>query len=462
MPLGTRLTIWYSALLLVSLGLFGATVLWLHWHLMLRQADESMEALARAAVNVVDAELAEGNTIEEAAREMLNVARQKDYAVAVMDAAGRPLRNVDTSIPFQLPPNVSDRRARTVETPDGRPWRVVVREHDSQGHRFGVAIAMPLREVEEQWRALARACALGVPFVMAAAAAGGWWLGHRGLRPLSEMAGQASHITAETLDARLAVPFAGPELDAVATSFNSVLDRLGSALATQRRFMADASHELRTPLSIMRTAADVTLAQPRRDEAEYRDALTVVAQQSARLARLVEDMLVLARADGGGYPVAFAELDLDALIEECVGEFRDLARSRNITVTSHVQPVSIVGDAGLLRRLFSNLLGNALDYTPEGGVVRVSLAQDATGTAVRVADTGIGIPPEDRERVFERFVRLDPARHGGGAGLGLSIARWIAGVHGGRLELLTSGPEGSVFAATFPPGDAPGSSHPVH
>jgi heavy metal sensor kinase len=449
MPLGTRLTLWYSALLLISLGLFGVTVLWLHWHLMLRQADGSMDALGRAAVNVIDAELAEGNTIDQAAREMLAVARQKNYAVAVLDATGRPLHDVDNSIPFD-PSAAGDRGARTLDAPDGRSWRVVVRRHEARGHRFSVAIAMPLGDIEQQWHVLARACALGVPFVMLAAAGGGWWLGRRGLRPLSRMADQARHITAQTLDTRLTVDSAGPELDAVATSFNSVLDRLGSALATQRRFMADASHELRTPVSIMRTAADVTLAQPHRIEAEYRDALTAVSQQSARLARLVEEMLVLARADGGGYPIRLDDLDLDAVIVDSVAEFRGRAGARRIALTSHVEPVSMVGDAGLLRRLLANLLGNAIDYTPEGGAVGITLIRRANDIAIHVCDTGTGIPAEHRERVFERFVRLDAARHGGGAGLGLSIARWIAEAHGGRLELLTSSPEGSVFAATFP------------
>src|SRR5262249_57173106 len=107
---------------------------------------------------------------------------------------------------------------------------------------------------------------------------------------------------------------AGPELADVAASFNRVLDRLNTALATQRRFMADASHELRTPVSIMRTAADVTLSQDHRDDAEYRDALTVVSHQSSRLARLVDDMLVLARADAGGYPMNVTEVDLSALV----------------------------------------------------------------------------------------------------------------------------------------------------
>jgi signal transduction histidine kinase len=170
-----------------------------------------------------------------------------------------------------------------------------------------------------------------------------------------------------------------------------VLGRLGDAIATQRRFMADASHELRTPVSIMRTAADVTLNQPTREEGEYREALTAVSQQSARLARLVDDMLVLARSDAGGYPVVRAVMDLDGVVQDSIREL-----------------------------------------TP------------------RAAARGPGIPLEQRDRVFERFVRLDPARGEGGTGLGLSIARWAAETHGGRVDIVRSGPDGTVFSATLP------------
>ena len=263
--LRTRLTLWYSALLLLALVLFTATVLWLHWHLMVRQADDSLRALAIAAVNVVDAELAEHATLDEAAREMVGVVRQRNYEAAVLDASGTKLMGgvaAPLLVAFQQP----GAGMRTVTGSDGRPWRLVLRSGGSGDARFTVLIAAPLAELEEQWRALVKACAIGVPFVMLIAAAGGWWLGQRGLRPLEALAHQARDITGRTPDKRLAVPGAGPELDAVASAFNLVLDRLGLALATQRRFMADASHELRTPVSILRTAAEVTLSQsgPRR------------------------------------------------------------------------------------------------------------------------------------------------------------------------------------------------------
>jgi heavy metal sensor kinase len=311
-------------------------------------------------------------------------------------------------------------------------------------------VGAPLDEAIAQWGTLLKACLIGIPLAMLFAIGGGLWLGRHGLRPLTSMAAEAQAITAKTLDRRLTVPSATEELEKLAASFNRVLDRLGSALSTQRQFMADASHELRTPVSIMRTAADVTLSQPSRDEGEYRDALAAVAQQASRLTRLVDDMLVLARADGGGYPMVVASVDMAALVNECVRELAARAEDKDITVRTSLEPVTLQGDEAMLRRMFSNLLGNALTYTPRGGAVQVSLARQDDGVVLRVADTGPGIPLEDRERVFERFVRLDPARGAGGAGLGLAIARWVAEAHGGRVRIVSSGSDGSVFAANLP------------
>src|SRR5215471_3421103 len=341
LSLRTRLTLWYSALLLVALGLFTATVLWLHWNLLVRQADESLEALGVAAANVVAAEIDERQTIDEAAREMEAVVPRADYMVAVFDAAGAPVHALAPAFPIDRAALAGDSGPRTMTGPGGRAWRTAIRRSGSAAHPFTIAIAMPLSEIEEQWRTLVEACAIGVPFVMTLAVAGGWWLGRRGLRPLGVMAEQALGITARTSDTRLDLPAAGPELDAVAVSFNRVLDRLGDALATQRQFMADASHELRTPVSIMRTASDVTLSQPSRQEAEYRDALTAVSQQSARLARLVDDMLVLARADAGGYPMVRAEVDLDAIVDGCVRELGPRAAAKAIHLTSHLRPATV-------------------------------------------------------------------------------------------------------------------------
>jgi heavy metal sensor kinase len=452
LSLRTRLTVWYSTLLLLAIALFTVTVLWLQWTLLVRQSDEALETLSAASVNVVEAELAETGDLVQAAQEMESVVRRPDYMIAVLDADGATVRRTGIELPIARPTFTQRHEVATatVRAADHHRWRVTLRSGETNGHQFTVALAAPLEGLETQWGALVEACAIGIPFVLALGVAGGWLLGRHGLRPLARMAEQAREITAQTPDARLDVPAAGAELDDVAASFNRVLERLNTALSTQRRFMADASHELRTPVSIMRTAADVTLSQPNRDEAEYREALAAVSQQSSRLARLVDDMLVLARADAGGYPMTPAEVDLDAVVDDCVRELAPRAAAKSIRVTSHLEPISVTADEVLLRRMFANLLTNAVAYTPAGGAINVTMASRAGAVAVHIADTGPGISTADRERVFERFVRLDPARAEGGAGLGLAIARWVAEAHGGHVDLLTSGPDGSVFSATIP------------
>jgi len=450
--LRSRLTLWYSTLLLFGIVLFSATVLALYWRLVLKQSDESLEALSITAVNVVAGELGEHANLKRAAREMESVVPRRDYVVAVTDASGVPTDDLPAGLPIAAVEGPAPARvsAATMTGTSGQRWRVMRRTGHANGYAFTVVIAAPMSEVLEQWRRLLQACAIGVPFVLAIAAAGGWILGRRGLRPLAEMAEQARDITPRAPERRLTVPNAGVELEDVARSFNRVLDQLGTALSTQRQFMADASHELRTPVSIMTTAAEVTLSEADRDTGEYRETLGVVVQQGSRLWRLVDDMLVLARADGGGYPIQLDEVDVDELVADGISELAPRAAAKHIRVTSELEQISVKADEALLRRMFGNLLSNALIYTPDGGTVDVRVRAHGSGAHISVTDNGPGIAKADRARVFERFVRLDPARSVGGAGLGLSIARWIAEAHGGQVELLHSGPDGSMFTVTLP------------
>jgi heavy metal sensor kinase len=449
LSLRARLMLWYSALLCLALVLFTALVLWAEWRVLLHQTDEALAAFAATATNAVTEEFVEHANLAQAAADAEEVVKVPGHLVSVFDRQGRPLNAAPQSII-----TASDgallvtEGVHTVRAADGTPWRVAVRPAQAGQDTYLLAVAASLDGAVHQWRSLLRASAIGLFVVLLLAGAGGWWLGRHGLRPLTVMAAQARDITAKTVDSRLSVPHTGDELAHLGVSFNRVLERLGSALADQRRFMADASHELRTPVSTIRTAADVTLSRPSREPAEYREALEVVAQQSSRLARLVDDMLVLARADAGGYRVVFADVDLGDLAAECVHDLAVLANRRRIALTCDVPRGAFLrGDEALLRRLLLNLLHNAIAYTPEGGRASVSLDCRNGVSELRVSDTGRGIQPEDRERIFGRFVRLNPARGEGGSGLGLSIARWIAEAHGGTLSVAQSGPEGTVFAA---------------
>src|SRR5258708_5953239 len=290
------------------------------------------------------------------------------------------------------------------------------------------------------------------PLIVLATATVSWWVASAALRPMTRMAAQAEAITVQTADWRLDEPALTGELGQLARAFNRLLGRLGAASQMQRQFMANASHELRTPVSVIQTAAEVTLERPVREDWEYREALTIVNEQSTRLSRMVQDMFVLARADAGGYRLTRRLLYVDDIVGECVRAVSVVAGTRDIQLTTALDSdASVYADDGLLRQLVTNLLDNAVQHTPAGGAVTLTVRREADNAAITVADTGPGIPPGDRERVFERFVRLDPARSAtSGAGLGLPIARWIAEQHQGMLTLKNSAAGGCLFLVQLP------------
>jgi signal transduction histidine kinase len=292
---------------------------------------------------------------------------------------------------------------------------------------------------------------VGIPIVLLLAAAGGWWLASMGLRPITDMAGRAARISLNGIE-DLGETNRTDELGQLAGAFNGLVARLRAALHTQRQFMADASHELRTPVSVIHSAADVTLSREHREESEYREALGIVGGQARRVSRLVEDMLVLARADAGGYPLRPVDLYLDEVVDECRRAVHVLATERGVTIRSpESHEIPFRGDQDLLRRLVLNILQNAVQHTPTGGSVAIDIRQDPDAVKIRVKDQGPGIPPLDQRRIFDRFVQLDAARRGQGTGLGLPIARWIAEAHRGTLELEASGPDGSTFCVSLRP-----------
>jgi two-component system, OmpR family, sensor kinase len=242
----------------------------------------------------------------------------------------------------------------------------------------------------------------------------------------------------------------------LAQTFNQLLERLEASFEQQRRFMADASHELRTPVAILRGETEVTLSQPERSPGEYRETLLILSEESRRLAHIIEDLFTLARADAGQYPLTLRDAYLDELAAEALVRARSLALAKNITLTSAIEPdLPVHADEALLGRMLLNLLDTAIKYSPPGSTVALACRRDGDRYFVSVSDNGPGIPAELQPRIFERFLRADKARsrsegETGGAGLGLSIARWIAEAHHGQLELTRSDSSGSTFTASLP------------
>ena len=219
--------------------------------------------------------------------------------------------------------------------------------------------------------------------------------------------------------------------------------------------MADASHELRTPMAIIQGEADVALSRERAS-VEYQESLRIIQRASRKLTHIVQNLFLLARSDSGRYPVHRSRFYLDELLHECVQSMRTVAASGHVALDCQTpSDLLIVGDEELLHRCILNLLDNAVKFVPPGGRVQVAAERQNDGYAVRVSDSGPGIPEADQTRVFERFFRGDrvgPARSPAGGGLGLPIARWIAEFHGGSLTLERSGPGGSVFLLVLPQG----------
>jgi signal transduction histidine kinase len=327
--------------------------------------------------------------------------------------------------------------------------RMRSRPVEYKGHRYFATVLAPLAGLERERAELLRALTAGVLVALGIAAVGGWLVGRQTLRPLADMAAQATGITERNVSERLQAPRKDDEVGRFATAFNAVLDRLATALHAQRQFMADASHQVRTPVSVVHTTAQVMLARDARPEHEYRDALTIVGEQSARLTRLVDAMFLLSRAEAQGIPIAREPLYLDELVSECARSLRVFADERGVRVTtSGDTEVGLTGDDTLLRQMVGNLLDNAIRHARTAGSVTATVSRLESSAVIRVTDDGQGVPAEARERVFQRFVQLDSQN--GGAGLGLPIARWVAEAHGGSLALEAADAGGATFIATLP------------
>src|SRR5215813_1537923 len=479
----TRLTLWHVGVLALALIVFSAGVYLLLARTLYRRMDESLRASSESIAISLVRERDEGETEAEAAHSTVDELQLLNQAMAIFDAEGRLLaeKPAPGNDHARLPPLDSipagDLRLYAEPGDDGEGQRVAARrvKIGDAGSTYLIVVSQRLETVTEELEMVGSVFLIAVPLALLLAGLGGFFLARKSLAPVVAMSEQARQISAENLERRLPVANPRDELGQLASTFNELLARLAASFDLQRQFMADASHELRTPLSVMRTTAQVILERPRRDENEYRNALAMIDDQTRRLARIVDDMFTLARADAGRRPLAHSAFYLDELIVETARAAGVLAARKGVMVETAWSPeVSYYGDEHLLRQMLLNLLDNAIKHTPAGGVVRVNLNQFEKRCEVVVADNGEGIPVEAQPHIFERFYRADKARSrsdfntngangangadeadkangaGGGAGLGLSIAQWVAEAHGGTIRLVRSDPAGTIFAVTLP------------
>jgi heavy metal sensor kinase len=267
-----------------------------------------------------------------------------------------------------------------------------------------------------------------------------------------QIAGTAERISALNLEERLPSRQAGDEIDALVSTINGMLDRLQRSFEEIRKFSADASHELRTPLCAMRGEAEVLLSKER-SASEYREAVERFMEQFDRLNRLTNDLLMLARFEGKPLPPNRTAVALGDVLKDLGEFFEVVAQDRGIELELALGAgAQVMGDSIMLQQAFSNLMDNAIKYTPRGGRVSMEMATCPQQATVRIRDTGVGIPQEDLPHVFERFYRVDKSRsrETGGSGLGLSIARKIVELHGGRIGIQSEPGQGTTVTVALP------------
>lgn len=332
------------------------------------------------------------------------------------------------------------------------PYLVIARPSHVNGLPVTLLAAAPEAGNQVLLHSFFRGMEAFAPVLLFISMAGGYWTSRRALQPVDRITGAARSISIRNLSERVPVTRSHDELQRLAETYNQMLDGLEGAVRRLKQFTADASHELRGPLSLTRTIAEVAMRNTSVDEMS-RQAFAEIVEESAGAAMLLEQMLVLARADSDMVGMVLEPVSLGSIVDESCAKARTLAMDRQVVISLEKQDLSagmVLGNRESLSRLVWILLDNALKYTPEHGRIEITLRRDEDKQILRVEDNGIGITPSDLPRIFDRFFRADPSRSQvEGNGLGLSIAKWIADAHHAEIHADSMYGHGSCFTVTF-------------
>ncbi len=287
-----------------------------------------------------------------------------------------------------------------------------------------------------------------IPLLLISLAA--WWVATNALKPVKELVSTIESIDASDLRTRLSTNRTD-EIGQISSAFNHMLNRIQNTFKSLTRFTADASHELRTPLTSLRTQAEVILSKKRSAE-EYKDTLQNILEDLTRIERMISLLLELARSDAGLIQYELKKCNISELTEQWVDHFTALAEERKIEIKLDIEKVLFASiDRTLYERILINLIENAIEYSPENTRIQIRLDAKQKLFEFQIADQGLGISDDKKEKIFERFVRLDQTRHHfQGSGLGLAIVKWAVLAHKGVIQVKDNVPNGSIFIVTLP------------
>ena len=371
--------------------------------------------------------------------------------LSVYDAAGLPLygavpRLFDNTVVF------ADGQLRELTDAGGR-WYVYDISFAVDESQVWVRTVAAVDEVGSTITQLLRLALVVLPFFVVLAAVGGFWLTHRAFLPVRRITRTAREIRqGGDLSRRIDLGPGRDEIHTLASEFDSMFARLEASFAAEKQFASDASHELRTPTAVILTQCEDALESAASPE-ELRAALKAIQRQGEKMAGLLSQLLLLSRADSGRQTLRSEPVDLSGLAAAVADEQRERAADKGIAVTADIATGLVVqGDETMLMRVLINLMENGIKYGRAGGHLALTLTAGGDTVTGKVADDGIGIAAEDLDKVWRRFWQADPAHSGGGAGLGLSMVKWIVEAHGGRITVESVLGKGTAFTFTLPLG----------
>ena len=475
-----KLTLWYVFLLGVLLVAFSSFLYLTLSKSLYRDVDNKLRSLAELIASESASPLSKfgfGN-LDQTLEATMNL-RPIGKFIQVLDESGKigpksdNLRNVQLPISLNALKNAS-MGLTTYETSrsvGNTPLRIVTLPIAEKDHTMRIVqVASSLEDVEDALNTLLLILTITVPSILILASVGGQFLAHKALKPVDQITQTARMITSQNLNQRIPPLKVKDEIGRLVETFNEMITRLDQSFCQIKQFSSDASHELKTPLTILRGEVEVSLRKER-NPTEYQKILKSNLEEIDRMTHIVEDLLLLSRADSGEIQLAHKELSLSEIVREIVPQAQFLGESKRLSIHTFLpeSQITILGDRLRIRELFLNLLENAVKYTEQGGNITIQLAKNhtpppggnngngvdpgRTGFAeIKVTDTGIGIAKEDQRRIFDRFYRVDKARsrEQGGSGLGLSICKWIVEAHHGTISVESDLGKGSSFTVLLP------------
>lgn len=469
MTIRKRLTLWYAGLLTLIIILLGSIVFAVMRWTMITSIDNTLEDTieqVESSTGLVPLLMPGSGTRIDVDLPELDFFRISGIEVQVwrveagvhkLEDSTANLEHFTAALDAQSLGSTTPKLYNTVNI-DGATWRVRTSPvYDPQGQLVGsIQVAGSLEMVNKATQELFTVMLVSCTLAIVGASVVSMWLSKQVLKPIEDITRAAAHVVA-TKDLSTRLPWNGPmdELGRLNSVFNQMMGRLEHLFHVQQRFVADVSHELRTPLTGICGNLDMIKRYGVDDES-----LEAMTSETERMKRLVNDLLLLARADYGALTVDLSPIELDTVIIDTFRHARGLVKDRQLELKiAHVEPLRINGNIDRLKQMLLNLVDNAIKFTPDGGLILLSLRQQGRNALIEVKDSGIGIPSGEVEHVFDRFYQSDPSRthndKSSGFGLGLSIVHWIVNAHGGTISIESEQGVGTTFQINLPLYPAP-------